>query len=78
MFLPAIVIGEIQAGIEQTRQQDMKKAVDLELWLTDLISNFEVLPIDAEICREWARLMHSRSRALQEDAFVAAPLEFIS
>jgi predicted nucleic acid-binding protein len=72
MYLPAIVIGEIQAGIEQTRRQDKVKAAQFESWLSDLIANFEVIALDAEVCREWGRLMHGKSRELQEDAFVAA------
>jgi toxin FitB len=72
MYLSAIVIGEVQAGIEQTRRQDALKATYFESWLTQLIENFEVLPLDAEVCREWGRLMHGKSRELQEDAFVAA------
>ncbi len=72
MFLPAIVIGEIQVGVELTRRQNVAKAAEINLWLEDLIANFEVLPLDTEVCREWARLMHGRSRVLFEDAFIAA------
>ncbi len=72
MFLPAIVIGEIQVGVELTRRQNVAKAAEIDLWLEDLIANFEVLPLDTEVCREWARLVHGRSRVLFEDAFIAA------
>ncbi len=70
--LPAVTIGEIQAGIEATREQDPAKAAEIEAWLDDVASAFNVLPMDAEVFRAWARLMHRRSEHLIEDAMIAA------
>jgi predicted nucleic acid-binding protein len=71
-FLSSIVFGELQAGIELTRDRDPSKAAELEAWLEELLETSNVLPLDAEVCREWARLLQGRSRTLNEDAFVAS------
>ncbi len=68
----AVTIGEIQAGIEITRAQDQEKAAELEAWLDQVAASFNVLPMDAPIFREWARLMHGTSNTLYEDAMIAA------
>ena len=64
--------GEIQRGIEITREQDAQKAASLESWLERVLASDQVLPLDALVCRAWARLMHGRSDSLAEDAFIAA------
>ena len=33
LFVSAVTVGEIQAGIEITREQDASKAAELEAWL---------------------------------------------
>jgi toxin FitB len=72
LHLAAVTIGEIQAGIEISRERDPKKALEIERWL-DLVSNtYRVLPMDGAAFREWARLMHRTSDTLYEDAMVAA------
>ena len=58
LFLSAVTLGEIQAGIELTREQDA--------------AAYTVLPMDAALLRDWARLMHRRSDTLYEDAMIAA------
>ena len=72
IFLPAVVIGEIQAGIEITREQDAIRADELEYWLETMIRTFPVLPMDDAIFRVWARIMHRKSSALNADAMIAA------
>ena len=72
LFLSAVTIGEIQAGIEITREQDEAKAAELEAWLDKVQASFSVLPMDAPAFREWARLMHRRSDTMTEDAMIAA------
>ncbi|MDN7179923.1 type II toxin-antitoxin system VapC family toxin [Caballeronia sp. SEWSISQ10-4 2] len=72
LHLSAVTLGEIQAGIELTRDQDAAKADEIEQWV-DLVSvSYNVLPMDAETFRLWARLMHRRSDTLYEDAMIAA------
>ena len=72
LFVSAVTIGEIQAGIEMTREQDDPKAEELEVWLDKILVSYGVLPMDAPAFRQWARLMHGRSGAISEDAMIAA------
>jgi predicted nucleic acid-binding protein len=70
--LSAVTVGEIQAGIEITRDQDAAKAAEIEAWLVALAESIEVLAMDGATFRAWARLMHRRSNTLYEDAMIAA------
>lgn len=72
LFLSAVTIGEIQAGIEITREQDSAKAAELETWLVQVVASYGVLAMDAATFREWARLKHRKSDTLIEDAMIAA------
>jgi toxin FitB len=72
LYLSAMTIGEIQAGIELTREQDPEKAEEIETWLELVASAYNVLPMDATTFRAWARLMHRKSDTLYEDAMIAA------
>lgn len=72
LYISAMTIGELQRGIELTRTQDTDKAIAIEAWLEQVMVSGQVLPLDAAVCREWARLLHGRSNTLAEDAFIAA------
>ena len=72
IFLSVVTVGEIQAGIEITREQDEAKAEELEAWLDKVLVSYSVLPMDAAAFREWARLKHRKSESLFEDAMIAA------
>ncbi len=72
LHISAVTIGEIQAGIEITRHSDEEKAGELEQWLAQVAQSFNVLAMDPEAFREWARLMHRSSDTLYEDAMIAA------
>ena len=72
LYLSSFSLGEIQRGIEITRQQDATKAQSLERWLDQLVDAFEVLVLDAVVMREWARMMHRESNTLSEDVMLAA------
>ena len=72
LFVSAVTVGEIQAGIEITREQDEAKAEELEVWLDKVLASYGVLPMDAPAFREWARLMLRRSDTITEDAMIAA------
>jgi hypothetical protein len=72
LHLSVVTIGEIQAGIELTRDQDEAKAAELEAWLDVVARSYNVLPMDATTFRVWARLMHRRSDTVYEDAMIAA------
>src|ERR1700753_3703261 len=70
--LSAVTIGEIQAGIEITREQDAAKAAEIEAWLDRVAVVFKVRPVDTRIFRQWAKFMHHRDDSLTEDAMIAA------
>ena len=72
LFLSALTVGELQAGAERTRQQDPTKAEAIDAWIDQLAAAYEVIPIDAGMFREWARLMAGKSDHLLEDAMIAA------
>ena len=72
LFLSAVTIGEIQAGIEITRERDAAKAQDLEIWLNQVSGAFNVLSADAAVFRLWVKLMHKKPDHLIEDALIAA------
>jgi hypothetical protein len=70
--LSVVTIGEIQAGIEITREQNNEKANQLENWLNQVESAYNVIPINAKIFRRWAKIMHKQSNTVLEDALIAA------
>jgi predicted nucleic acid-binding protein len=72
IFLSAVTIGELQAGVELTRRNDAPKAVEIETWLTMVEASFTALPMDSACFGEWARLMVGKSPELIEDAMIAA------
>lgn len=72
IYLSAVTLGEIQAGIELTRDQDPNKAAEIEAWLDQVEQTSTVLPLDGRTLRIWAKLMRHRSDDLIEDAMIAA------
>jgi predicted nucleic acid-binding protein len=72
LHLSAVTLGEIQAGIELTREQDAAKAAEIEAWADLVAASYNILPMDAETFRAWARLMHRKPDTLYEDAMIAA------
>lgn len=72
LFLSAVTLGELQAGIERTRRQDPVKASELELWADQLADSYQVLPMDSMCFREWGRIIDRQPDELVEDAMLAA------
>ena len=72
LYLSAVTMAEIQAGIEITREQDAPKAAEIEAWANLVASTYNVLPMDAAAFRLWAKLMHRQSNTVYEDAMIAA------
>jgi predicted nucleic acid-binding protein len=72
LFLSAVTIGELQAGIEITRPRDTAKADEMEAWLDRIAGSYQVLPMDAPAFREWARLMAGQPDHLVQNAMIAA------
>ncbi|MES2919304.1 MAG: type II toxin-antitoxin system VapC family toxin [Pseudomonadota bacterium] len=72
LYLPSVTIGEIQAGIELTREQDPEKAAELDRWLDQVAASYNVLPLDGPAFRCRARLIHTACDTPYEDAMIAA------
>ena len=72
LHVSAVTIGEIQSGIEITREQDEAKATEIEAWLERVAETYNITSMDARAFRSWARLMHGRTDDLIEDAMIAA------
>jgi predicted nucleic acid-binding protein len=72
LCVSAVTVGEIQAGIEITRQRDAQKAEEIEGWLDSVAQSYGVILADAAIFRRWAQIMHRRSDQHLEDALIAA------
>ncbi len=72
IYLSAVTLGELQAGVELTRRQDRDKATEIEAWLDQVADAYRILPVDGRIFREWARLMDGQPDQLLEDAMLAA------
>ena len=72
MYVPAVVIGEIQLGIERTAGTDPAKARELSVWLQQIIDTAQCDSIDAEIFKRWGTLVHRIGTNLLVDALIAA------
>lgn len=72
IHLSAVTLGEIQIGIELTREQDAFKAAEIEAWADQVAATYNVLTMDATTFRVWAKLMHRQSDTVYEDAMIAA------
>ena len=72
LHLSAVTLGELQAGVEMTREQDPDKAAQIESWIDQVAQAWNVLPVDGRTFRVWAKLMHRRSDDLLADALIAA------
>ena len=72
LFISAVTLGEIQRGIELTRDQNPGKALEISQWADRLAATHNILTLDAATFRACARLMHHQSDALFEDAMIAA------
>jgi len=72
LFLSAMTIAEIQTGVERTRERDPGKSSEIEAWLEQVLETAQVLPMNAEVAREWARIMHKKPMSMAQDAWIAA------
>ena len=72
LFVPAVILGELQSGIERVRQRDTGKADEIESWLNQIGESYQVIPMDGQCFREWGRLMHEKPNQLLEDGMIAA------
>ena len=72
LSISAVTLGELQAGVEVTREQDEAKAQELQEWVDLVAASYNVLSMDGAAFRMWATLIHRKSDTLNEDAMIAA------
>jgi hypothetical protein len=72
VFISAVTLGELQAGVEKVRQQDLGRAELIESWIDSVAVSHNVLPMDGGAFRCWARLMYGKPADLIADAMIAA------
>ncbi|MDA0369121.1 MAG: type II toxin-antitoxin system VapC family toxin [Proteobacteria bacterium] len=72
LFISAVTLGELQAGVEITRAQDPSRAAAIDQWIDQVTATHNVLAMDGPVFRLWARLMHGKSDTLIEDAMIAS------
>jgi predicted nucleic acid-binding protein len=72
VFLSAVTLGELQAGVEHLRKQDSAKADEIEAWVDQIADSYQILPMDARAFREWGRLSKGMQEHLMEDSMIAA------
>lgn len=72
LFISAVTLGELQAGVEITREQNPERASQIEAWIDQVAQTYSVLPMDGRIFRKWAKLLHRKPEKLIEDAMIAA------
>lgn len=72
LHVSAVTLGELQAGVEITREQDPEKAAQIEAWIDLVASAYNLLALDGNCLRTWARLMHRKPDDLAMDALIAA------
>jgi toxin FitB len=51
LHVSAVTLGELQAGVEITREQDPGKASEIEAWIDQVEHTWNVLPVDGRIFR---------------------------
>jgi len=72
VFISAVTLGELQAGVENTRQQDRGRAEIIESWIDSVAASYNALPMDGGAFRCWGKLMHGQPADLIADAMIAA------
>jgi toxin FitB len=60
IFISAVTLGELQAGVENTRQQDSERAEIIEGCFDSVAASYNVLPMDGGAFRCWGKLMHGK------------------
>ncbi len=72
LFLSAVTIGELQVGVEKLRLKDEVRAKDIERWVDQVASVWNILPMDTIAFRHWGSLMQGKPGGLIADAMIAA------
>jgi hypothetical protein len=57
-YVSALCVGEIRRGIEAKRRRDAARAVELELWLEGMLTEFHnrIVDVDLAVSERWAEI----------------------
>ncbi len=72
IYVSTATIGELQYGVELTRRQDPDRAAKFESWIEYLVDGVQLLSMDEECFREWAKLIQHNSGDITIDGMIAA------
>ena len=72
LFLSAVTIGELQAGVEKLRKTNPTAAAEIEGWVDQVATVWNILPMDARAFRHWGVLMRDQPGTMIADAMIAA------
>lgn len=72
LAIPGLVLAELQMGVELTRRNNSRKALEIEAWIERIAATYQVISMDGNCFREWAGILHRQSQTLREDAMIAA------
>jgi predicted nucleic acid-binding protein len=72
VFISAVTLGELQAGVENAKRRDAGRAEIIESWIDSVAGSYNVLPMHGGAFRCWAKLMHGKPADLIADAMIAA------
>lgn len=77
LFISALVVGEVQQGIERRRRRDPDKASELQGWLDGMRLDFgeRMLPVTDVIAARWGRLMVPETLPIIDGLMAATALE---
>ena len=78
VYLSALVVGEIRAGLERVRPRDPAFAAALEVWLVQLQRGFaeQIWPVDVRVAQRWGQLHTGRTLAVVDGLLAATALEY--
>jgi predicted nucleic acid-binding protein len=66
LHLSAVTLGELQVGVDITREQDPAKAAEIEASIDQVAQTWNVLSLDGRTLRTWAKLMHRQQDHLRK------------
>jgi len=72
MGVPAVVLFEIQMGVENLREKDPLRAAQFDWWAGEIEASGDVVPLNAAAAREAARLLNTLPMEMMADAMIAA------
>lgn len=77
LFISALVVGEVQRGIERRRRRDPEQASALQVWLDAMRLEYgeRMLPVTDVIAATWGRLMVPDPLPIIDGLMAATALE---